>query len=479
MVPGTSDLLVILPEIFILFMACIVLISGLFLEFQKQFMYWLTHLALWGVSILLIFMPNTESIIVMSGHYIKDSMSDALKICICSTVSIILIYSKEYLIKQSLLNVEYLVLHLLGVLGMLIMTSAHSLLSAYLGIELLSLTLYTLVTSDNQSKVSAEAGLKYFVLGALASGIFLYGISIVYGCTGTVDLQIISNIINTNNHDNYLPIKLSLAFLIVGLAFKLGAVPFHMWLPDVYQGAPTSVVLYTSSAPKLAAFTLFIRIIAIGLNSMYSDWQPVLIALSILSIGIGNLLALAQSNIKRMLAYSSISHVGFLLLGISSATLAGYTASIFYLLVYILTILSTFGTILILSKSLEIENIKDLRGLSTQYPWLALILMLSMLSMAGIPFMVGFYAKFLIFKVLIEANLIWLVIVSIIFSVIGIFYYLRIIKFMYFDLVSQEFEQEKIYFPKTTKILLCINGLLIVALGLYPTSLINWCNKLT
>jgi NADH-quinone oxidoreductase subunit N len=355
---------------------------------------------------------------------------------------------------------------------MMIMVSAHSLLSVYLGLELLSLSLYALVATDRDSPVASEAAMKYFVLGSLASGMLLYGISMIYGATGSVDLQVVADAVGQQGADK-LVLVFGLVFLVVGLAFKLGAVPFHMWLPDVYQGAPTSVTLYIGSAPKLAAFALVMRILVDGLGTLQGDWQQMLIILSVLSIALGNLVAIAQTNIKRMLAYSTISHVGFLLLGILSGTPEGYAASMFYTIVYVLMAVGAFGVIIMLSRSgFEAENIDDFKGLNDRSPWLAFLMMMIMMSMAGVPFLVGFYAKWVVLQAVVDIGLVWLAIVGVVFSVIGAFYYLRVVKCIYFDKPEQS---EAIEMSRDTEIVISANGLLLVVLGLYPTALMAWC----
>ena len=314
--------------------------------------------------------------------------------------------------------------------------------------------------------------MKYFVLGSLASGMLLYGISMIYGATGSVDLQVVADAVARQGRDN-LVLVFGLVFLVVGLSFKLGAVPFHMWLPDIYQGAPTSVTLYIGSAPKLAAFALVMRVLVDGLGTLQGDWQQMLIILAALSIALGNLVAIVQSNIKRMLAYSTISHVGFLLLGILAGSPEGYAAAMFYAIVYVLMAVGAFGVIIVLSRSgFEAENIDDFKGLNDRSPWLAFLMMMIMMSMAGIPFLVGFYAKWVVLQAIIHVGLIWLAILGVVFSVIGAFYYLRVVKCMYFDKPEQS---DPVEFSRDTGIVISANGLLLVVLVLYPTALMTWC----
>ena len=330
------DFMPVLPELFVLILACVVLIVDVFLEQrQRHITYGLAQLTLLGAALLTLLSYAQAPVITMFGHYIKDAMGDLLKLFICLTTAVGFLYSRDYLRRRGLFKGEYFVLGLFGVLGMMVMVSANSLLSVYLGLELLSLSLYALVAIDRDSPVSSEAAMKYFVLGSLASGMLLYGISMIYGATGSVDLQVVAEAVARQGTNN-LVLVFGLVFLVVGLSFKLGAVPFHMWLPDVYQGAPTAVTLYIGSAPKLAAFALVMRVLVEGLGSLQSDWQQMLIILSVLSIVLGNLVAVVQTNIKRMLAYSTISHVGFLLLGIVAGTPEGYAAAMFYAIIYVL-----------------------------------------------------------------------------------------------------------------------------------------------
>ncbi len=400
-------------------------------------------------------------------------MGDLLKLCIYLASAAVFLYSRDYLRRRDLFKGEYYVLGLFGVLGMMIMVSAHSLLSVYLGLEMLSLSLYALVAIDRDSPVASEAAMKYFVLGSLASGMLLYGISMVYGATGSIDIQLLADAVAKQGLGNPV-LVFGLVFLVVGLSFKLGAVPFHMWVPDVYQGAPTSVTLYIGSAPKLAAFALVMRILVDGLGTLQADWQQMLIILAMLSMMLGNLVAIAQSNIKRMLAYSTISHVGFLLLGILAGTPEGYAAAMFYTIVYVLMAVGAFGVLLVLSRTgFEAENIDDFKGLNDRNPWLAFLMMVIMMSMAGVPFMVGFYAKWMVLQSIVDIGLVWLAILGVLFSVIGAFYYLRVVKCLYFDKPE---DNTPIEMSRDTEVVISANGLLLVVLGLYPTALMSLCS---
>lgn len=467
------DFTPILPELFVMGMACLVLIIDVFLtQNQRYISYRLAQVTLLGAALIIIAAHTEGRVITFGGHYVKDAMGDILKVGISLSTAAVFLYSRDYLQDRKLFQGEYFVLGLFGVLGMMIMVSAGSLLTVYLGLELLSLSLYALVAFNRDSATASEAAMKYFVLGALASGMLLYGISMLYGATGSLDIQAVGRVAAEKGRSD-LVLVFGLVFLIVGLAFKLGAVPFHMWLPDVYQGAPTSVTLYIGSAPKLAAFALVIRILVEGLGALQPDWQGMLIIMAALSMVLGNLVAVVQTNIKRLLAYSTISHVGFLLLGILTGTQEGYAASLFYAITYVLMAVGAFGVIIILSQSgFEAENIEDFKGLNDRSPWLAFIMLLLMMSMAGIPFLVGFYAKLAVLQAVVSAGLVWLAILAVVFSVIGAFYYLRVVKVIYFDRSEGSVPVEA---QLDTQIAISINGLLVLALGLYPTALMSLC----
>lgn len=467
------DFMPVLPEIFVLTLVCCILVVDVFLEqSQRHITYGLAQITLLGAALITLFTYAQAPVTTMFGHYIKDAMGDLLKLFIYLASAVVFLYSRDYLRQRNLFKGEYYILGLFGVLGMMVMVSAHSLLTVYLGLELLSLSLYALVATDRDSPIASEAAMKYFVLGSLASGMLLYGISMIYGATGSVDLQAIADAVSQQGAGNMV-LVFGLVFLVVGLAFKLGAVPFHMWLPDVYQGAPTCVTLYIGAAPKLAAFALVMRILVNGLETLQGDWQQMLIILAVLSMALGNVVAIAQTNIKRMLAYSTISHIGFLLLGILAGNPQGYAAAMFYAIVYVLMALCAFGVIIMLSRTgFEAEQIDDFKGLNDRNPWLAFLMMMTMMSMAGVPFLVGFYAKWMVLQAVVNIGLVWLAIVGVVFSVIGAFYYLRVVKCMYFEKSEQ---QDKIELSLDTEVVISANGLVLVVLGLYPTALMAVC----
>jgi NADH-quinone oxidoreductase subunit N len=367
---------------------------------------------------------------------------------------------------------EYYVLGLLGVVGMMIMASASHFLTLYLGLELLSLSLYAMVAFQRDSAVATEAAMKYFVLGAIASGMLLYGMSMLYGVTGNLEIAAVARSIANMPADNIILI-FGLVFVIAGLAFKVGAVPFHMWVPDVYHGAPTSVTLYIGTAPKLAAFALFIRLLVGGLEPLNGSWQDMLIIIAVLSMAIGNIVAIAQENMKRMLAYSSISHMGFFLLGILSASPNGYSSSLFYIFIYAIMSAGSFGMIILLSRAgFEAERLEDFRGLNQRSPWHAFLMMLLMLSMAGVPPTAGFYAKLLVIQSVIQVNMIPLAVAAVLLAVIGAYYYLRVIKLMYFDDAT---ELSPIRANWEMQVMIGFNGLLLIGILPWIGAIIELC----
>jgi NADH-quinone oxidoreductase subunit N len=355
---------------------------------------------------------------------------------------------------------------------MMVMISGSHFLTLYLGLELLSLSLYALVALQRDSKVATEAAMKYFVLGALASGMLLYGLSMIYGATGSLEVAKVAATLPNLDHLNTV-VVFGLVFVIAGLAFKLGVVPFHMWLPDVYQGAPTAVTLFIGSAPKIAAFAFVMRLLIDGLGGLVADWQPMLALMALLSMAIGNITAIAQTNIKRMLAYSTISHMGFLLLGFLAGSENGYSSAMFYVVVYVLMSLASFGMVLLLSRAgFEAEQLNDFKGLNRRSPWYAFLMLLVMVSMAGIPPTVGFYAKLSVLQAALQAGYLWLVVAAVLLSVIGAFYYLRIVKLMYFD---EPTDTAPIQAHADMSVLLSVNALAILALGILPQPLMALC----
>jgi NADH-quinone oxidoreductase subunit N len=470
------NLLPALPEIVMLVMTCLLLVVDLFLPQEKRgfsLLLAVATLLLTAFAILLVAPANSVS--SFGGSFVLDQMAVTLKLTTCVIVILVFVYSRDYLSDHKIYKGEYYVLGLFATLGMMIMISAHNFLLIYLGLELLSLSLYSMIAFNRNSLAASESAMKYFVLGAMASGLLLYGISIFYGITGTLDLNQVADVVQAKMASNPIPLAFAMTFIVVGLSFKLGAVPFHMWLPDIYQGSPTSVTLFIGTAPKIAGFAMTIRLLVDGLGDLQVDWSQMLIVLAIGSLALGNIVAIAQTNFKRMLAYSTISHVGFILLGILAGTANGYASAMFYTITYAITAAVAFGVLIMLNRQdAEAENIADLTGLNDSNPWYAAMLAIAMFSMAGVPPTVGFYAKLSVLQSVIQVDLVWLAIIAVLFSVLGLFYYLRIIKVMYFD---KPLEGHEITIKQAldVKILLGANGLSLLALGILPSTLMAYC----
>ena len=470
-----ADLILAAPEIFLICAICVVLLTDVFLPADKTIVtYSLALLSLVGTAAMTAYFSVGETVIGFGGSFIADSAGSVLKTFAYLMVAICFLYSRDYLERAGLLRGEFFVLGLFGLLGIMVIISGHSLLTLYLGLELLSLSLYALVAFNRDSGICAEAAMKYFVLGAIASGTLLYGISFLYGVTGTVELQALGQYFREPDALS-LPLLLGLTFIIVGIAFKFGAVPFHMWLPDVYQGAPTPVTLYVGSAPKIAAFALTWRVLADGLLGLHESWADMLIVLAVLSLGIGNIVAIAQSNLKRMLAYSTISHVGFILMGFIAGTEDGLRASMFYTLTYVIMAAGAFGMIILLSRrGFEAENLEDFKGLNARNPWFAFVMLMIMFSMAGVPPFVGFYAKVVVLESLLATDMFWLAGSAVFFTVIGAFYYLRVVWYMYF---VDPLNEESLEAATDFRVVLSVNGLALLVLGIFPGVLLNLCAR--
>jgi NADH-quinone oxidoreductase subunit N len=375
---------------------------------------------------------------------------------------------------RAILKGEYYVLGLFAVLGAMVLISAGSLISLYLGLELMSLSLYAMVAFDRESGIAAESAIKYFVLGSMASGTLLYGMSIIYGVTGSLDIPVIAEAVRNGLGDN-IGLVFGIAFLIVGIGFKLGAVPFHMWIPDVYEGSPTCVTVFIGTASKLAAFALAMRLLPEALAGAHADWSQMLVVLAVLSMAIGNIVAIAQSNLKRMLAYSTISHVGYILLGILSGTAQGYQAAMFYMISYVIVAAGAFGMILLLARQgFEADRIVDFRGLNARSPWFAGMMAILMFSLAGVPPFIGFWAKLGVIQAVLGVDYTWLAVVAVLFSVVGAFYYLRIVKLMYFD---EPTETAAIGGSGLMRAVLSVNALLAFGLGVIPGTLLQLCKQ--
>ncbi len=463
----------VLPEIFVLAMVSLILVIDAAVDDSKRYIAYVLSLAtLAGAAFLTVNDFSTLPVLALGGLFIDDPLSDVLKLFLYLTVATVLVYSRDYLRTRGLYKGEFFVLALFALLGMMVMVSASHFLTLYLGLELLSLSLYAMVALQRDSGVASEAAMKYFVLGALASGMLLYGMSMIYGVTGTLALADIAQNLSDGT-DLRIPLVFGIVFIVAGLAFKLGAVPFHMWVPDVYHGAPTAMTLFIGSAPKIAAFAFVVRILGQGLESQVSEWRDMLVILAVLSMAVGNIAAIAQTNLKRMLAYSTISHMGFMLLGILAGSQNGYSSAMFYVLVYALMSLGGFGMILLLSRAgFEADKLEDFKGLNRRSPWLAFLMLLLMFSMAGVPPTVGFYAKLSVLQAVVEIGYVWLAVAAVLFSLIGAFYYLRIVKLMYFDTPH---DTSPITASPDTRIIMSANGLAVLALGILPQPLMAVC----
>ena len=484
-----TSLPVMLPayaEIFLLGMACLILVVDLYLpERMRDVTYVLSLLALLGCAVFTILVGSAtggQVAYTFNGMFVSDVMANVLKIFIYIAVALCMVYSRSYLADRGLYRGEFFILSLFATLGMMVMVSANHFLTLYLGLELMSLCLYSLVALNRDSAVATEAAMKYFVLGALSSGLLLYGMSMLYGATGSLEITRVAEALQAGGANRTI-LVFGLVFLVAGIAFKLGLVPFHMWIPDVYHGAPTAMTLLIGSAPKVAAFAMAVRLLVGGLGTpaLAVDWQQMLVILSVLSMALGNLAAIAQTNIKRMLAYSTIGQMGFMLLGLLSGIVGGnnlsaasaYSAAMFYTLTYLFMSLAAFGMVLLLSrKGFEAEELSDYKGLNQKSPWYAFMMLITMFSLAGVPPAVGFYAKLAVFSAVLEAGQVWLAVVAVIFSLFGAYYYLRVVKLMYFDEPQDPIPVR----PRMDMgLLLSANGLAILLFGIFPGPLMDLC----
>ncbi len=469
-------------EIFLLAMTCVILLADLLLpRSQRWIIALLTQVTLIGCAAVTVLTADGQVVLTFSNMFVSDLLADFLKLLVYLSVSVMLIYSRDYLIARGLDKAEFYLLVLFATLGMMVMISAAHFLTIYLGLELLSLSLYALVALDRDSARATEAAMKYFVLGAMASGLLLYGMSMIYGATGTLEIGGVAQAIY-HGVANQTVLVFGLVFLVSGLAFKLGVVPFHMWIPDVYQGAPTAVTLFIGTAPKLAAFAMAMRLLVYGLFELADQWQAMLMIMAVLSIALGNLAAISQTNLKRMLAYSTISHMGYMLLGLISGVAAGdrhfalnaYSSAMYYTVSYVLMSLGTFGMILLLSRpGFEAENLDDFKGLNQRSPWFAAMMAMLMFSMAGVPFFIGFFAKFSVLLAVVDTGHVWLAVLAVFFSLIGAFYYLRVVKLMYFD---QPTDNAPIAASFDMRLVLSANGLAVALFGLFPQVLMSLCS---
>ncbi len=472
-----AQMLLAAPEFWVLVMACVIMLVDLFLrEERRGIIHMLAILTLVFAGIITLrgdyLADGILTVTAFNGAFVRDSMGDVLKMFSFVTLALIFTYSKFYLRSFNMFRSDFYTLSLFALLGVMLLISANSLVMIYLGLELISLSIYALVAFNRDSQRGSEAAMKYFVLGSMASGMLLYGMSMVYGATGSLVLGEIAAAIGTQGSNSLLLI-FGLVFVVVGIAFKFGVVPFHMWIPDVYEGAPVATTLLISSIPKLAAFAMAFRFLQSGLGDLHIHWQGMLQIMALLSIVVGNLAAIMQTNIKRMLAYSTISHMGFVLLGLLPGTAFGFGASMYYVIVYALMSTAAFGMVIMLSsRGIEAEQLDDFKGLNQRNPFYAAIMGIVMFSMAGVPPMVGFFAKWMVIKAAIDAGLLWLAIVAVIFAVMGAYYYLRVIKLMYFDEPENE---TPITAPVDFGAALTLNGIMIIGLGIFSSSLISIC----
>ncbi|KTC94418.1 NADH-quinone oxidoreductase subunit NuoN [Legionella erythra] len=465
---------VALPEIILLITAALALLSDLFLrDYCKNIALTLSIIGLVFCTVISTLLLGSYKSIIFGGLFISDDSAQLMKIFIYLCAIFSFIYSRDYVDERQIPSGDYYVLGLFSTLGMMVLVSAHSLLTIYLGLELLSLPLYAMTAIRRTNSDAAEAAMKYFVMGAIASGMMLYGLSLIYGATGKLDLLDIANAIAANWQEQDTLLSFGLVFIMVGVGFKLASMPFHMWAPDVYQGAPSSVTLFLSAAPKIAAIGMTLRLLTLALVDISAQWQQLLMIMALLSTGFGNLFAIAQNNIKRLLAYSAISHVGYALFGILTATEAGYAAALYYVLVYSIMTVAAFGLIVLLSNhGLEVESVDDLKGLNKRNPWIAFLMLIVMFSMAGVPPTVGFFTKLLVLKALVDVHLTWVAVLGLLFAVVGAYYYVRIVKVMYFDDAK---DNAPVQISTSSQFFYSINCLSLLYLGIFPSGLISAC----
>jgi NADH-quinone oxidoreductase subunit N len=473
--PNAADLLPLLPELVLVGAAFALLLLDLFLdEGRRRLTNLLAIVALLAVAAMIVAGVGGQGT-VLNGMFVRDTMADVLKVVACVVTALSLVYVWPFMRERALYKGEVAVLMLFATTGMMLLISAGSLVMVYLGLELLALCSYALVAIDRDSPLGSEAAMKYFVLGSLASGLLLYGMSLLYGATGTLDLAQLHAAIAGSGETALL--LMGMVFLVAGIAFKFGAAPFHMWLPDTYHGAPTPITVFIGSAPKLAAFAMAFRLLEAGLGPLDDRWRLLIAGLAVLSLAVGNLVALAQSNLKRMLAYSTVSHVGFLFMGLAAADSVGYAAAMFYAISYAIMSTAAFGAIVVLARNhYEADRIDDFKGLNARNPWLAGMMLCAMMSLAGIPPVLGFWAKLAVLRAAIEGDMLWLAIVGIVFAVIGCFYYLRVCKAMYFD-APEEGVPEPRGNDRPLRIVFSINALLLLALGLAWNPIMAWCQR--
>lgn len=472
--PTLNDILILLPEFYLVAVACLLLLLDAFMKpEQRGALHWISIVVLLVAGYLVIAGQPDVTVTAFGGMFVRDQTSEILKVFALLCTVLALIYARPYLRDRKQFIGEFYTLMIFAVIGIMLLVSAGNLVMIYLGLELLTLSSYALVALNRDSPLSSEAAIKYFVLGALSSGMLLYGMSMVYGATGTLDLAQLHAVATQSAMPHLL--VFGLIFMLVGIAFKLGTAPFHMWIPDVYQGASTPVTAFIASASKLAAFGMAWRLLETGLGGLSQDWQPMLAAIAVLSMAIGNLVAIVQTNLKRMLAYSTISHMGYLMIGLVNAGPEGYSAAMFYAICYALMSVASFGVILALARAgFECEEIADLKGLNQRSPWFAALMALALFSLAGVPPLFGFYAKYLVLQAAIDAHMLWLAIVGAVFAIIGLYYYLHVVKVMYFD-KPEEGGADQPQADAPLRVVLSVNALALLVLGVYWGPLLGWC----
>ncbi|OOG42312.1 NADH-quinone oxidoreductase subunit N [Rhodanobacter sp. C06] len=472
--PTFNDILVLLPEFYLVAAACVLLLADAFMKPEQRWsLHWLSIVVLLMAGFLVIAGQPDVTVTAFGDMFIRDQTSEILKVFALLCTVLVFIYARPYLLDRKQFVGEFYTLMIFATIGVMLLVSAGNLVMIYLGLELLTLSSYALVALNRDSPLSSESAIKYFVLGALSSGMLLYGMSMVYGATGTLDLAQLHAAVPQSAMPHLL--VFGLIFMLVGIAFKLGAAPFHMWIPDVYQGASTPVTTFIASTSKLAAFGMAWRLLETGLGDLSQHWQPMLAVIAVLSMAIGNLVAIVQTNLKRMLAYSTISHMGYLLMGLVNAGPEGYSAAMFYAISYALMSTVAFGVILALARAgFECEEIADLKGLNQRSPWFAALMALAMFSLAGVPPLFGFYAKYLVLQAAIDAHMLWLALAGAVFAIIGLYYYLHVVKVMYFD-KAEEGGADQSAPDMSMRVVLSLNALALLVLGVYWGPLLGWC----
>ncbi|MFD0737991.1 NADH-quinone oxidoreductase subunit NuoN [Lysobacter koreensis] len=472
--PTAADLLPLLPELVLIGAAFALLMLDLFLPERRRVVTHVLAMVTLAVVVAMLAFGVGGQGTVLNGMFVRDIAADVLKIAIGVTSILSMVYTWPYLRQRGLYQGEVSILMLFAVAGMMLMVSAGSLVMAYLGLEMLALCSYALVATDRDSPLASEAAIKYFVLGSLASGLLLYGMSLIYGATGSLDLATIGAV--AQQTQSTMLLITGVVFLVAGIAFKFGGVPFHMWLPDVYHGAPTPITLFIGSAPKLATFGMAYRLLEVGAGPLDERWRLLIAGVAVASLAIGNLTAMVQGNFKRLLAYSTISHVGFLLVGIAGGGAQGFAAAMFYAISYALMAAAAFGAIVVLSsRGFEADRIDDYKGLNARDPWLAGLILCVMASLAGVPPFLGFWAKLAVLRAALAGDMLWLAIVGVMFAVVGAFYYLRVVKAMYFD--EPEGAMPEPVNDRPMRVVFGVNALALLALGFGWNPIMAWCQR--